>query len=91
MLKRKSSLLRNSDSGYFRFRPGVCFSDVASGYVFLKPENKLKRCEWLSGYISREMFVKNKPFYEAECGRKLRNAKEANKFIASKYGLHLAN
>lgn len=85
------ALLRNSDSGYFRFRPGVCFSDVASGYVFLKPENKLKRCEWLSGYISREMFVKNKPFYEAKCGRKLRNAKEANKFIASKYGLHLAN
>jgi uncharacterized RDD family membrane protein YckC len=81
------ALLRNSNSGYFRFRPGVCFSDVASGYVYLKPKNKLKRCEWLSGYISREMFVKNKPFYEAECGHKLNNAKEANKGIASKYKL----
>jgi hypothetical protein len=81
------ALLRNSDSGYFRFRPGVCFSDVASGYVYLKPKRKLKRCEWLSGYISRDMFIKNKPFYEAECGHKLRNAKEANKGIASKYKL----
>jgi hypothetical protein len=83
------ALLRNSDSGYFRFRPGVCFSDVASGYVYLKPVNKLKRCEWLSGYISRDMFVKNKPFYEGECGHKLNNAKEANKGIASKYRLQL--
>jgi uncharacterized RDD family membrane protein YckC len=85
------ALLRNSDSGYFRFRPGVCFSDVASGYVYLKPENKLKRCAWLSGYISRDMFIKNKPFYEAECGHKLNNAKEANKGIASKYGLQFLN
>lgn len=81
------ALLRNSDSRYFRFRPGVCFSDVASGYVYLTPENKLKRCEWLSGYISRDMFIKNKPFYEAECGHKLRNAKEANKGIALEYKL----
>ncbi len=83
------ALLRNSNSGYFRFRPGVCFSDVASGYVYLKPENKLKRCEWLSGYISRDMFIRNKPFYEAECGHKLGNADEANRGIASKYGLQL--
>ncbi len=85
------ALLRNSDSRYFRFRPGVCFSDVASGYVYLNPKNKLKRCEWLSGYISRDMFIKNKPFYEAECGHKLNNAKEANKGIASKYGLQFTD
>lgn len=84
-------LLRSSSSPYFRFQPGVCFSDVASGYVYLKPVEKLKRCQWLDGYISREMFVRNKPFYEAECGRKLANAEEANRFIASRYGLQLVN
>jgi len=78
------ALFRNSDSGYFRSRPGVCFSDVASGYVYLKPKSKLRRCEWLRGYISKDMFIKNKPYYEAECGHKLSNAKEANKGIASK-------
>jgi uncharacterized RDD family membrane protein YckC len=83
--------LRDKDSYYFRHQPGVCFSDIASGYVYLKPVNKLKRCQWLNGYISEEMFVKNKPYYEADCGRKLSSAEDANIAIASKYGLQLTN
>jgi len=81
--------LREGNAYYYHLQPNVCFSDIASGYVYLCPKNKLKRCRWLNGYISKEMFVKNKPYYEAECGSKLNNADEANRDIASKYGLQL--
>jgi len=76
--------LRDDDSFYFHDQPNVCFSDMASGYIFLKRFNKLNRCAWLNGYISKEMFVKNKPFYEALCGRKLRDFREANEFTGKR-------
>lgn len=79
--------LRDSSSIYFRYQPDVCFSDMAMGYIFLKSYGKLKPCEWLNGYISRDMFMKNKPFYEAMCGRKLRDSLEANQCMG-KTGIH---
>ncbi len=82
--------LREKDAEYYRFQPNVCFADVASGYIYLGPQNKLKRCRWQDGYVTNEMFVKNKPYYEYECGHKLKNVDEANKSLANKYRMELA-
>lgn len=83
--------LRDNSYESFHYQPGVCLADLAGGYIYLKPLDKLEHCQWISGYISREMFVENKPYYEAKCGRELRSAKDANKFIAAKYGLQFTD
>jgi uncharacterized RDD family membrane protein YckC len=80
--------LRDDSSIYFRHQPKVCFSDMASGYIFLKAYKRLNRCDWLNGYISKDMFVRNKPFYEALCGRKLKDHREANEFMDKTAAVH---
>lgn len=77
-------LLRDDAALAFRFRPGVCFADLAAGYIYLKPNNNLNRCRWLDDYVSQEMFIKNKPYYEARCRRRLRNAEEANTCLSER-------
>jgi len=57
--------LRDGSSKDYRYLPSLRFADKACGYIYLKPAKKLKKCGWLSGYISKEMFVKNKPYYKA--------------------------
>lgn len=52
--------------------------NLVGGCVFLKPVSELHRCTWVKGYITSEMFVANKPFYEAECGHRLRSAEETD-------------
>ena len=75
--------LRDEKDKYYRGRPGVCFEDLADGYIFLKPFGSLTRCEWQAGFISREMFGRNKPFYELMARKKLDNAEAANDAMAS--------
>jgi hypothetical protein len=72
------ALLCDDEAAMFRARPSSCFADFAKGYVFLCPIRDQTRCQWVDGYISEEMFVQHKPYYEARCGRALRNAEEAN-------------
>ncbi len=79
------AMLRDRASSYYYFQPGVAFSDIASGYIFLKPVKETAQCTWLDGYVSKEMFIKNKPYYEAIAGRKLGNAKELNKVFIDKF------
>ena len=57
--------LRDKNAEDYRFYPNLKFADKACGYIYLKPDDKLGRCQWLPGYISREMFVRNKPYYKA--------------------------
>ncbi len=79
------AMLRDNGSFDFHFEPLLGFVDVAAGYVFLVPRRDLKTCEWLEGYISREMFVSNKPFYQAfgrRAGKEIHDAKDANELFA---------
>jgi uncharacterized RDD family membrane protein YckC len=76
--------LRDETSRYFRALPGLCFSDIATGYVFLKPISDQSHTPWLDGYISERMFLRHKPYFEAECGRKLKDANEANRILSRK-------
>ena len=59
------------------------FSDMAQGYVFLTPLSERTRCRWQDGYVSPQMFIRAKPYYEAEAGRGLSNSEEANQVLAS--------
>jgi uncharacterized RDD family membrane protein YckC len=80
------AVLRDSRSRYFEYQPGVCFADLAEGYVFLAPIGAQTRCAWLEGYISQEMFMRDKPYFEAVCGHRLADAAEANRVFAARNG-----
>jgi uncharacterized RDD family membrane protein YckC len=71
--------LRDEKSHYYSVFPRLRFSDIATGYIFLKPIHSESRTPWLDGYISEKMFLYYKPYYEAKCGRKLKDANEANR------------
>jgi hypothetical protein len=70
------------DDNDLKYQPNVNFGDLTIGYVFIKPFKELHKCQWIDGYISKTMFLKNKPFYEVEFGSKLKNSEDAN--IAAK-------
>ncbi len=79
------AMLRDDGSFDFHFEPRLAFVDVAVGYVFLAPWRDLKTCEWLENYISPEMFVSNKPFYQAfgrQAGVEIHDAQDANELFA---------
>lgn len=70
--------LRDSSSYYYHFQPGAAFCDVAGAYLFLKPTREITYAEWMPGFVSEKMFVKNKPYYEICVGHPLRSAEQAN-------------
>ncbi len=77
--------IRDSYSEYFEFYPSVCYGDVAKGLIYLKPLNKMKSCTWTEDYISNEMYMKYKPFYQLIAKQKFTNAKEVNEYFKKKY------
>ena len=74
------AMLRDSNSYYYSRQPTVAFSDIAQGYIFIKPSDKFEQCSWMKDYISKEMFAKYKAFYVAKTKGKIKfnNAKEVN-------------
>jgi len=80
------AMLRDPGSFEFHLQPQLGFVDVAAGYVFLAPWRGLGACEWLDGYISPQMFVRNKPFYQAfgrRAGVDVHDAQDANELFAN--------
>lgn len=88
------SNLRDTSSWRFFNQPKTNFNDIARGYIFLKPSREMKSCEYMEGYISKEMLMKNKFFYENFFRGKIenkikdtlvefRNSKEANAYYKS--------
>ncbi len=75
------AMLRDSNSYYYHFQPSVAFSDLGSGYIFLKPSKDIRKCEWVDGFISKEMFMKHKPFYETVLNHPLKDAEEADRLM----------
>jgi uncharacterized RDD family membrane protein YckC len=78
--------LRDSRANHFQLQPGLCVSDIAAGYIYIKPISNQKRCEWLDGYISENMFLKYKFYYETKVGRTLGSPKDADKAFRSYRG-----
>lgn len=52
--------LRDRKSLYFAFQEDTVFSDIAQGYIFIKPLNKLSKMTWVEGFISEENFERAK-------------------------------
>lgn len=76
--------LRDSNSEDYHCYPNLKFADKACGYIYLKPADKLGKCQWLPSYISREMFVRNKPYYKAWAklvNRQVNNEQQANEAL----------
>ena len=75
------AMLRDSTQYLYANLPTVSFSDIAQGYIYILPFDKTERCNWIPNYISKEMFMRYKPFYEGRLGRKLKNNEELNALI----------
>ncbi|MDP2981942.1 MAG: hypothetical protein Q8O92_01260 [Candidatus Latescibacter sp.] len=82
VLSSPVEFLRDSKVSRYRNRPAVCFSDIAAGYIFLKPSMELHRCQWIDNYISKKMFAAYRHYYEGICKQRLQNAEEANRVFA---------
>jgi uncharacterized RDD family membrane protein YckC len=76
--------IRDSYSDIFDYYPSICYVDVTAGLIVLKPLDKMQRCTWIKGYISDEMYMKYKPFYELVAKQRFTNAKEVNAFFKRK-------
>ena len=50
--------LRDENNEYFRYQKNVTLSDIAQGYVWLKPREALHSCQWVDGFINEDNFEK---------------------------------
>jgi hypothetical protein len=74
-------MFRDSTKYYYTNLPTASFSDIAQGYLYFMPFDSTRHCSWVSDYISKKMFLKNKPFYEGKCEQKFKNDKVVNEFL----------
>lgn len=79
-------VLRDSSAADFQLQTGLCLSDIAAGYIYLKPIAEQKRCEWLNGYISEDMFAENRYYYEVKTGKSLHSPEEADQAFSAYTG-----
>ncbi|MCC7263386.1 MAG: RDD family protein [Candidatus Latescibacteria bacterium] len=54
--------LRDSTSYYYHSQSSVDLADFTSGYIYLEPTAAFQKCQWAEGYITSEMYARNKPF-----------------------------
>jgi len=78
--------IRDSGSYLFHYQPKVIFAEVCRGYIFLAPRKELGHCQWIKDFVSQEMFVDNKDFFEVRFNKKFSNADELNEFISAALG-----
>jgi uncharacterized RDD family membrane protein YckC len=70
--------LRDEGGLEYRRDPSARFADFADGYIFLKPLAQQRHCTWEPGFITQAMFLRDKPYFEAQTGQCLHNAAEGN-------------
>ena len=80
------AMLRDDKANHFQLQPTLCLSDIAAGYIYLKPISEQKRCEWIDDYISEDLFHKYKRYYEKKTGTSLDSPEDANKAFKSYKG-----
>jgi hypothetical protein len=77
-------LLRDKSAWDYQFEPRLALADMADGYVYLKPEDRLTLCTWMPDFITPAMFTANKPYFQAygnRAGHPLNGAADANAFF----------
>jgi hypothetical protein len=76
--------LRDVASYDYHYEPRLGLQDIADGYLYLGSWKEYTPCDWLVGFLSPQMFVANKPYYQAfgrKAGKRLNNADEVNRFF----------
>jgi hypothetical protein len=63
----ESPFARLRDSGASQFHPNrrLGLADIAAGYIYLVKSTEMRQCTWMEGYVTEEMFARNRPFYES--------------------------
>jgi hypothetical protein len=61
--------------------PEVPLSDIARGYVYLKPGSRLRMWTPIKGFVTDEIFKKYRRYYEIDFGRTFKNAAEVDKYL----------
>lgn len=75
------AMLRDNGSDLFNLYPTIAFQDICEGFIYLKPISQLIKCTWTKDYISKEMFMKYRPFYECKVNSHFSNAEQINMFM----------
>jgi hypothetical protein len=75
------------DSGDRRFYPNrrLGLADIAAGYIYLVKSGETEPCTWMKGYLTDEMFTRNKPFYQSfgiYYKRRVASARDAEELLA---------
>ena len=59
----------------------VKMENLARGYVYFGPAERLHRNTAIVGFVSEEMFAKYKNYYEIDLGRPFSSAREVDEFL----------
>ena len=78
-------LLRASDGWVFRGSPAVAFGDLAAAYVCLHAPGDGTITPWIDGFVTPAMFARYRPFYEADAGKDLRSAADADSAVEARH------
>jgi len=74
--------LHDEDAYKYMFRPGAGLADLASYYIMLAPQEGLRECEWMEGFLSRRMLGTNRPYYEWLAGGAIGDLDDGNRRIS---------
>jgi len=77
--------LRDSSSYYFKTEPDARLSDLILGYVYLAPSDSLKTVKFIRDFVTPEMFLKEKPYYELDAGMSFANSEEVNNYYIKRF------
>lgn len=75
------AMLRDNGSDLFNLYPTIAFQDICEGFIYLNPISQMRKCTWTKDYISKEMFMKYRPFYECKVNSHFSNAEQINMFM----------
>jgi uncharacterized RDD family membrane protein YckC len=74
--------LRDQEVYEYKSRPGRGLADLASHYIMLAPEEELRECDWMEGFLARRMLGRNRPYYELLAGGRINDLTDGNRRIA---------
>jgi uncharacterized RDD family membrane protein YckC len=78
--------LRDSGAWQFCLNDRLGLADIAAGYIYLVVADEIKPCTWMKGYVTEEMFTRNKPFYQSfgiHFKRRVASARDAEELLAT--------
>jgi hypothetical protein len=75
--------LRDGKADDYRFRPAVGLADLVSHYIMLVPNDELRECDWMEGFLTRRMLGRNRPYYEMLADGPIDDVSDGNRRIAA--------